>query len=44
VQVTLIERTNHHLFAPLLYQVATGILSAARSRPPRATCCASSAM
>lgn len=27
VDVTLINRTNHHLFAPLLYQVATGILS-----------------
>jgi NADH dehydrogenase len=27
VAVTLIDRTNHHLFQPLLYQVATGILS-----------------
>lgn len=27
VDITLINRTNHHLFAPLLYQVATGILS-----------------
>ena len=27
VEVTLIDRTNHHLFQPLLYQVATGILS-----------------
>jgi NADH:ubiquinone reductase (H+-translocating) len=27
VQVTLVDRTNHHLFQPLLYQVATGILS-----------------
>ena len=26
VQVTLVDRTNHHLFQPLLYQVATGIL------------------
>ncbi len=25
--MTLIDRTNHHLFQPLLYQVATGILS-----------------
>src|SRR4051812_8993574 len=25
--VTLIDRTQHHLFQPLLYQVATGILS-----------------
>jgi len=27
VAVTIIDRTNHHLFQPLLYQVATGILS-----------------
>jgi NADH dehydrogenase len=27
IEVTLISRTNHHLFQPLLYQVATGILS-----------------
>ncbi|QYH19755.1 NAD(P)/FAD-dependent oxidoreductase [Corynebacterium aquatimens] len=27
VDITLIDRTNHHLFAPLLYQVATGLLS-----------------
>ena len=27
VDVTLIDRRNHHLFQPLLYQVATGILS-----------------
>ena len=27
VDVTIIDRTNHHLFQPLLYQVATGILS-----------------
>ena len=26
--VTLIDRTNHHLFQPLLYQVATAGLSA----------------
>src|SRR6188508_997590 len=26
VDVTLIDRTNHHLFQPLLYQVAAGIL------------------
>src|SRR3712207_1193574 len=25
--VTLVDRTQHHLFQPLLYQVATGILS-----------------
>lgn len=28
VEVTLIDRRNHHLFQPLLYQVATGGLSA----------------
>ena len=27
IEVTLISRTNHHLFQPLLCQVATGILS-----------------
>ncbi|QKT11720.1 NAD(P)/FAD-dependent oxidoreductase [Rhodococcus sp. W8901] len=27
VDITLIARTTHHLFQPLLYQVATGILS-----------------
>ena len=27
VQVTLVDRTPHHLFQPLLYQCATGILS-----------------
>ena len=27
VHITLVDRTNHHLFQPLLYQVATGILS-----------------
>ena len=28
VEVTLVDRTNHHLFTPLLYQVATAGLSA----------------
>lgn len=28
VDVTLVDRTNHHLFQPLLYQVATASLSA----------------
>jgi NADH dehydrogenase len=27
VDVTIVDRTNHHLFQPLLYEVATGILS-----------------
>ena len=28
-QFTLIDKTNHHLFQPLLYQVATAVLSPA---------------
>ena len=31
--MTLIDRTNHHLFQPLLYQVATGILSEGQIAP-----------
>lgn len=34
VQVTLIDRRNHHLFQPLLYQVATGALSPANIAVP----------
>lgn len=34
VDVTLIARTGHHLFQPLLYQVATGILSVGEIAPP----------
>jgi NADH:ubiquinone reductase (H+-translocating) len=34
VAVTLIDRTSHHLFQPLLYQVATGILSEGEITPP----------
>ncbi len=34
VDVTLIDRTSHHLFQPLLYQVATGILSEGEIAPP----------
>src|SRR3954462_766464 len=33
VAVTLIDRTNHHLFQPLLYQVATGVLSPGQIAP-----------
>ena len=33
VDVTIIDRTNHHLFQPLLYQVATGILSEGEIAP-----------
>jgi NADH:ubiquinone reductase (H+-translocating) len=34
VDVTLIDRTNHHLFQPLLYQVATAMLSPADIAQP----------
>ena len=34
VEVTLVDRSNHHLFQPLLYQVATGILSEGEIAPP----------
>ena len=34
VQVTVIDRNNHHLFQPLLYQVATGVLSPAEISAP----------
>ncbi|MGI8536471.1 MAG: NAD(P)/FAD-dependent oxidoreductase [Mycobacteriales bacterium] len=34
VAVTVIDRTSHHLFQPLLYQVATGILSEGEIAPP----------
>ncbi|MGP5931433.1 NAD(P)/FAD-dependent oxidoreductase [Corynebacterium glyciniphilum] len=33
VDVTIIDRTNHHLFQPLLYQVATGVLSSGEIAP-----------
>ena len=34
VDVTVVDRTSHHLFQPLLYQVATGILSEGEIAPP----------
>ena len=34
VEITLVDRQNHHLFQPLLYQVATGILSEGEIAPP----------
>jgi NADH dehydrogenase len=34
VEVTLIDRRNFHLFQPLLYQVATGVLSPANIAAP----------
>ncbi len=33
IDITLIDRRNHHLFQPLLYQVATGILSPGQVSP-----------
>jgi NADH:ubiquinone reductase (H+-translocating) len=33
VDITLVARTTHHLFQPLLYQVATGILSEGEIAP-----------
>ena len=37
VEVLLIDRSNHHLFQPLLYQVATGSLSPANIAMPLRT-------
>jgi NADH:ubiquinone reductase (H+-translocating) len=34
VEVTLVDRQSHHLFQPLLYQVATGVLSQGNIAPP----------
>jgi NADH dehydrogenase len=34
VSITVLDRRNHHLFQPLLYQVATGILSEGQIAPP----------
>ncbi|ROS27880.1 NAD(P)/FAD-dependent oxidoreductase [Cellulomonas sp. PhB150] len=34
VRVTVLSGTNHHLFQPLLYQVATGVLSSGEIAPP----------
>jgi NADH:ubiquinone reductase (H+-translocating) len=33
IEVTLVDRNNYHLFQPLLYQVATGILSEGEIAP-----------
>ena len=35
VQITLIDRRNHHLFQPLLYQVATTSLGPSARLPGR---------
>jgi NADH:ubiquinone reductase (H+-translocating) len=34
VEVVVVDKTNHHLFQPLLYQVATGVLSSGDIAPP----------
>jgi NADH dehydrogenase len=34
LDVTVINRTNHHLFSPLLYEVASGILAPEQIAPP----------
>jgi len=34
VRVTLLDRRNHHLFQPLLYQVATAALNASDIAAP----------
>src|SRR3954463_2236049 len=34
VQVTLIDRAEHHLFQPMLYQCATGIVSEGKIASP----------
>jgi NADH dehydrogenase len=34
VDITLVDRANHHLFQPLLYQVAAGMLAEGEIAPP----------
>jgi NADH dehydrogenase FAD-containing subunit len=34
VEITLVDKRNYHLFRPMLYQVATGLLSADEIAPP----------
>jgi NADH dehydrogenase FAD-containing subunit len=34
VRIILIDRTNHHLFQPLLYQVATAVLAPGQISSP----------
>ena len=41
VEIVVIDRTNHHLFQPLLYQVATASLPAPAIAARFATSCAS---
>jgi NADH dehydrogenase len=42
VTVTVVDRRNHHLFQPLLYQVATATLSPADIATPIRQCCGGS--
>jgi len=44
VDVTIVDRRNHHTFQPLLYQVALAVLPRQTSRSPSAPSCASIAM
>src|ERR1700745_1695209 len=34
VEIIVIDRTNHHLFQPLLYQVATAVLTSSQIATP----------
>ena len=34
VEITLVDRRNHHIFQPLLYQVATAVLSPSEIAAP----------
>ena len=33
-RITIVDRTNHHLFQPLLYQVATSVLAPGQIASP----------
>ncbi len=39
VEVTVVDRAAHHLFQPLLYQCATGVLSEGQIAVPAAAAC-----
>jgi len=43
VNVTVVDRRNHYLFQPLLYQVALAVLSPPTSPSPFAASCAARA-
>lgn len=44
VQVTVIDLSNHHVFQPLLHEVATAALPPLISLPPFAVSCRNNAM